>query len=70
MQTWRERAPRITLSCPASMQALSADHARLRYLFTLLPKSRLARQRVNRLPLFWAKLDFPRRHVFLQVRER
>ena len=30
MQTWRERVPRITPSCPASMQALSADK-RLRF---------------------------------------
>jgi hypothetical protein len=38
--------------------------------FPLLPKSRLARHGVNRLPFFWAKLNFPSRHVFLQVRER
>jgi hypothetical protein len=28
------------------------------------------RKRVNRLPLLWTELYFPRRHVFLQVRER
>jgi hypothetical protein len=38
--------------------------------FTLPPKSRLARYRVNRLPLFCRKLYFPCRHIFLEVRER
>jgi len=28
------------------------------------------RRRFNGLPLFWAKLYLPRRHVFLEVRER
>src|SRR6476646_11153803 len=35
--------------------------------FTLLPRSRLARQRINRLPLSWAKLYFSRRHILLQM---
>ena len=35
-----------------------------------LLSSGLARERVNRLPLFCGKLNFPSRHVFFQVRKR
>jgi hypothetical protein len=50
----------ITQSAPASV----------RHPLHALAQSRLARQRIDRFPLFWAKLYFPGRHIFLQVRER
>jgi hypothetical protein len=68
MQTWARAGASYYAFLPSINVSLSADKHRVS--ITLLPKSRLARHGINRLPLFWAKLDFPRRHVFLQVRER
>ena len=35
-----------------------------------LLSSGLARERVNRLPFFRTELNFPRGHIFLEMRER
>jgi len=55
----------------AEAGAMSAE---LHRLFVCQPAefalSRPGRERVNRLPLFWAQLYSPRRHVFFEVRQR